>query len=105
MYVWFDALTNYLTALGFGSGTPEAEARIAKYLADGHALRRQGDRPAARAVLAGVPDVGGYHAAAPHHRPRLVADGRRQDVEVARQRGPVSGLQQTSSASTAFATS
>jgi methionyl-tRNA synthetase len=31
MYVWFDALTNYLTALGFGSGTPEAEARIAKY--------------------------------------------------------------------------
>ena len=31
MYVWFDALTNYLTALGFGSGTLEAEARIAKY--------------------------------------------------------------------------
>jgi len=31
MYVWFDALTNYLTALGFGSGTPEGEARIAKY--------------------------------------------------------------------------
>ena len=31
MYVWFDALTNYLTALGFGSGTPEAETRIAKY--------------------------------------------------------------------------
>jgi methionyl-tRNA synthetase len=31
MYVWFDALTNYLTALGFGSGTPEAEERIAKY--------------------------------------------------------------------------
>jgi methionyl-tRNA synthetase len=31
MYVWFDALTNYLTALGFGSGSPEAEARIAKF--------------------------------------------------------------------------
>ena len=31
MYVWFDALTNYLTALGFGSGTPEAEARIARF--------------------------------------------------------------------------
>ena len=31
MYVWFDALTNYLTALGFGSGTAEGEARIAKY--------------------------------------------------------------------------
>ena len=31
MYVWFDALTNYLTALGFGSGDPGAEERIAKY--------------------------------------------------------------------------
>jgi methionyl-tRNA synthetase len=31
MYVWFDALTNYLTALGFGSGTPEAEVRIATF--------------------------------------------------------------------------
>lgn len=31
MYVWFDALTNYLTALGFGSDDPEAEARIARY--------------------------------------------------------------------------
>jgi methionyl-tRNA synthetase len=31
MYVWFDALTNYLTALGFGSGNPDEAARIAKY--------------------------------------------------------------------------
>ena len=31
MYVWFDALTNYLTALGFGSGRPDEETRIAKY--------------------------------------------------------------------------
>jgi len=31
MYVWFDALTNYLTALGFGSEDPEAEARIARF--------------------------------------------------------------------------
>lgn len=30
MYVWFDALTNYLTVLGLGSGRPEAEARIAR---------------------------------------------------------------------------
>jgi methionyl-tRNA synthetase len=28
MYVWFDALTNYLTALGFGTGD---ESRVAKY--------------------------------------------------------------------------
>jgi len=31
MYVWFDALTNYLTALGFGAGTPEADARLARF--------------------------------------------------------------------------
>jgi methionyl-tRNA synthetase len=30
MYVWFDALTNYLTALGFGSGDAAAEGRIAR---------------------------------------------------------------------------
>jgi methionyl-tRNA synthetase len=29
MYVWFDALTNYLTALGFGSGDAAADERIA----------------------------------------------------------------------------
>jgi methionyl-tRNA synthetase len=31
MYVWFDALTNYLTALGFGSGDRAAEDRIARF--------------------------------------------------------------------------
>ena len=31
MYVWFDALTNYLTALGFGSGSPDEGSRIARY--------------------------------------------------------------------------
>ena len=31
MYVWFDALTNYLTALGFGSGDAAAEARLARF--------------------------------------------------------------------------
>jgi methionyl-tRNA synthetase len=31
MYVWFDALTNYLTALGFGSGEPGGEARLAHF--------------------------------------------------------------------------
>jgi methionyl-tRNA synthetase len=31
VYVWFDALTNYLTALGFGSGTAAADERIARF--------------------------------------------------------------------------
>jgi len=31
MYVWFDALTNYLTALGLGSGDPQSESRIQRF--------------------------------------------------------------------------
>lgn len=31
MYVWFDALTNYLTAVGFGDERAEAQARLARY--------------------------------------------------------------------------
>ena len=31
MYVWFDALTNYLTALGYGSESPDATSRIDRY--------------------------------------------------------------------------
>ncbi|HEY6361271.1 MAG TPA: methionine--tRNA ligase [Vicinamibacterales bacterium] len=31
MYVWFDALTNYLTALGFGSDEPGAMARVERF--------------------------------------------------------------------------
>jgi len=30
MYVWFDALTNYLTVLGFGSGDAASEERLAR---------------------------------------------------------------------------
>ena len=31
MYVWFDALTNYLTALGFGSADPTAQVRVERF--------------------------------------------------------------------------
>jgi methionyl-tRNA synthetase len=31
MYVWFDALTNYLTAVGYGSDRPEDQARLQAY--------------------------------------------------------------------------
>ncbi len=31
IYVWLDALANYMTALGYGSDAPEDEARFAKY--------------------------------------------------------------------------
>ena len=71
-------------------------------LANRHALRRQGDRPPARALLAGISDVRRSATAAAHRRPRVVADGRRQDVEVARQRRAISGLLSRSSVSTAL---
>ena len=31
IYVWLDALANYMTAVGYGDDSPEAQARFAKY--------------------------------------------------------------------------
>jgi methionyl-tRNA synthetase len=31
MYVWFDALTNYMTAVGYGDPSPQAQQRYARY--------------------------------------------------------------------------
>ena len=42
VYVWFDALTNYLTAAGYGDGSPEARARFDKYWpADVHLIGKE----------------------------------------------------------------
>jgi methionyl-tRNA synthetase len=42
MYVWFDALTNYLTAAGYGAADPTAAARLAKYWpADVHLIGKE----------------------------------------------------------------
>ncbi len=89
MYVWFDALTNYMTAVGFGS---DPEPRFDEALAGRRAPDRQGDRPPARDLLAGVPH--GRRPAAPEadRQPRLVDDGRRQDVEVEGERRAAAGL-------------
>ena len=45
MYVWFDALTNYLTALGFGS---DNASRVDRFWPVVTTSRRQGNHPAAR---------------------------------------------------------
>ena len=88
MYVWFDALTNYLTAAGF----PDDQARLDRYWpADVHLMGKEIVRQHTR-LLAGVPDGRGSARAEARHRPRLVADERSQDVEVARQRRPSAGL-------------
>ena len=52
MYVWVDALTNYLTGLGF----PDETADFAQVLAGRPAPDRQGHRPLPRGLLAGLPD-------------------------------------------------
>ena len=63
MYVWVDALTNYITALGF----PDTDSReIPSLLAGRSARDRQGHRALPRGLLAGLPDVGRDRAAAPH---------------------------------------
>jgi methionyl-tRNA synthetase len=42
MYVWFDALTNYMTAVGYGSTDPADAARFAKYWpADVHLIGKE----------------------------------------------------------------
>ena len=54
MYVWVDALTNYITGVGFPD---ESDCELA-LLAGRRAHHRQGHHPLPRGVLAGVPDVG-----------------------------------------------
>ena len=53
-YVWFDALTNYLTAVGFGSDDERFDAVVAGR----RPPHRQGHHPPPLRVLAGDADVG-----------------------------------------------
>ena len=42
VYVWLDALTNYLTAAGYGEGTPQGDAQFRKYWpADVHLIGKE----------------------------------------------------------------
>ena len=56
MYVWFDALTNYMTAVGLRSDDAGGRDAVREVLAGRRAPDRQGNRPPARDLLAGVPD-------------------------------------------------
>ena len=93
VYVWLDALTNYLTALGFGSGDesgakPRTALLAVRRRAPRHPPRRQGHPPLPRRLLARVPDVGGASPPDAGRQPRLLAEGPAEDVEVGRQRRP-----------------
>ena len=53
IYVWFDALTNYITGVGFGHD----DDMFARYWPGGRARRREGHHPFSLRVLAGNVDV------------------------------------------------
>jgi hypothetical protein len=72
IYVWLDALANYMTAIGYGSDEPE-DSSVRKVLARRPAPRRQGDHPLPLRLLAGVSDGRGAAAAQASHRARLAA--------------------------------
>ena len=81
MYVWVDALTNYITATGFPRRWPAGEI-----LARGCACHRQGHHALPCHLLAGLPDVGRTAGAETGRRARVPVQPRRENVEVGRQR-------------------
>ena len=94
VYVWLDALTNYISALGFGGGGGARRRRRRRLppLLGGAGRRAfppggQGHPPLPRRLLAGLPAVGGPAAA--HHGvgARLVAARPEEDLQVGGQRG------------------
>ena len=82
MYVWLDALTNYITAAGF----PDIESADYKsfWPADLHMVG-QGYSALSRHLLAGLSDGRQTGAAAARIRPWLVDERGPEDLEVARQ--------------------
>lgn len=83
MYVWLDALTNYITALGYPVTEPGS---LRPLLAARPACGGQGHPAVPHGLLAGLPDVRRTGTPAPRLRPWLV-DGRgREDVQVPGQR-------------------
>ena len=89
IYVWLDALTNYMTSLGFGSDDPKDQEKLKHYWpADVHMIGKEIVRfhtavywPAF--LLAADPATAQVDC-----RARLAAVRRKQDVEVARQYCP-----------------
>ena len=102
MYVWVDALTNYLTGAGYPGHLIGALPTV---LAGRSAHDRQGHHPVPHRVLAGVPDVGGNPVAAPGLRARLSLQPRREDEQVGRQRRRPGGAGGRASGWTRCATS
>ena len=87
MYVWFDALANYITALDYATRRPALPALLGR-------RARSGSTPSARASSASTPSTGrrccsrpGVPPPSDGLRPRLHQRRRAEDEQVARQRG------------------
>ena len=85
IYVWFDALCNYVTALGYGTGD---DAYRQWWVRRGPACppARQGRAAVPRRLLAGDAAVVGTAAADGHRGARLPDGGRAEDQQVVRLR-------------------
>ena len=80
VYVWFDALINYVAAVGFGTD----DGAVREVVAGRSARHRQGHHAVPRRDLAGDADERRAAAAAAGLRPRLGASQGREDEQVAR---------------------
>ncbi len=76
-YVWYDALINYATAIGYGSRPRALRALVAR----GAPPDRQGHPPLPLRVLAGDAAGRRHRPAAADQRPRLPAGRRREDEQ------------------------
>ena len=88
IYVWLDALANYITAIGYGSDDDAEHRQVQALLARRSPPRRQRDHPLPLRLLARIPDGRRPAAAQSHRRQRLAPLRRIEDVEVARQHRP-----------------
>ena len=79
MYVWVDALTNYITGVGFPDESSDPKWAL---LAGRSACHWQGHRAVSRRLLARVPDVGRDCAAKARFCAWVSVEPRRENVEV-----------------------
>ena len=86
-YVWYDALTSYMSGIGFAKRDPKDEREVRAFLARGRAHDRQGDYSLSRGLLAGVSDGGGAATAEADHRAWLAAVRAGEDEQVEGERG------------------
>ncbi len=73
IYVWLDALANYLTAIGYGSIARGRARSVQEVLAGRRPHDRQRNRPLPLRVLAGIPAGGGLALAQSDCGARLAA--------------------------------